>query len=114
MLDITPTIDEFLRAPSLSFQIYHRVPESKIFFHFVSMSSDLQFRGNNPGAVQYGNFINYYQFNPPENRLEVLPLDILTQIPDTKSKIYCLDIGCNAGVIILKNKDSTNGVFIYT
>lgn len=62
------------------------------------MSNDLHFRGNNPGAVQYGNFINYYQFNSPENRLEVFPMEILDQIENKNSKIFCLDIGCNAGV----------------
>lgn len=65
------------------------------------MSSNLQFRGNNPGAVQYGNFINYYQFNPPENRLEVFPIETLDQIRTEGTRLFCLDIGCNAGV---KNK----------
>lgn len=54
----------------------------------------LKFRGENPGAVQFGNFINYYQFNPVENRLKLLPIDIW----DPNKLFFGLDIGCNAGV----------------
>lgn len=62
------------------------------------MADGLQFRGNNPGAVQYGNFINYYQFNAPENRLEVFPTAVLDQIKSESAEVYCLDVGCNSGV----------------
>lgn len=54
----------------------------------------LNFRGGNPGAVQYGNFINYYQFNLPKNRLELLP----TNIWNVKDQFFGLDVGCNSGV----------------
>jgi hypothetical protein len=55
---------------------------------------ELDFKGGNPGAVQYGNFINYYQFHPPENRLKLLPTGVWN-----KTKPFCaLDLGCNAGV----------------
>jgi len=52
----------------------------------------------NPGAARFGNFINYYQFNPPENRLQFLPKDLLSSLsPPPNSPICALDIGCNAG-----------------
>ena len=53
-----------------------------------------------PGAARHGNFINYYQFNPAQNRIVHLPKDILkTQLPTAQSDpILCLDIGCNSGV----------------
>lgn len=54
---------------------------------------DLKFKGGNPGAVRYGNFINYYQFNPASNRLKLLPSNIWS-----KNQFYGLDLGCNAGV----------------
>jgi hypothetical protein len=36
-----------------------------------------------PGAARFGNFINYYQFNPPENRLKFLPAN-LSNMMDVK------------------------------
>lgn len=59
---------------------------------------ELNFKSNNPGAVRHGNFINYYQFHPAENRIKVLPTseDIWNSEGET---FVCLDIGCNAGVI---------------
>lgn len=68
------------------------------------MNENLQFRKNNPGAVQYGNFINYYQFNLPEHRLEIFPSEILSKFQNKDStRIVCLDIGCNAGVNLKGN-----------
>lgn len=75
-------------------------------------NNHLRHRGNDPGAVQYGNFINYYQFNAPENRLEVFPLEILDHLKNTTTKVFCLDIGCNAGVK-KRLKNSVENVFIY-
>ena len=51
-----------------------------------------------PGAARYGNFINYYTFNPPENRLKHIPDTLLANLGVTDSPICILDIGCNAGV----------------
>jgi hypothetical protein len=57
-----------------------------------------------PGAARWGNFINYYQFNPSEKRLCHLPKDLLTKLvpksddQKTEEPILCLDIGCNSGV----------------
>ncbi|KAG9260163.1 pre-miRNA 5'-monophosphate methyltransferase [Astyanax mexicanus] len=52
-----------------------------------------------PGAAPFGNFINYYSFNPPENRLELIPASLLQQLglnPDP-DPVLLLDVGCNSG-----------------
>ena len=54
-----------------------------------------------PGAARQGNFINYYSFNPAENRVKHLPLDLLQSNLEPRSSdgsILCLDIGSNSGV----------------
>ena len=56
---------------------------------------------SNPGAARQGNFINYYQFNPPSERLALLfPETILNQIQISIEDdcLICLDVGCNSGV----------------
>ncbi|KAL5283824.1 BCDIN3D family protein [Megaselia abdita] len=62
------------------------------------MSRELDFYSNDPGAVQHGNFINYYSFNKVEERLEILPKGIWKKkaLDDTKSFLI-LDVGCNSG-----------------
>jgi SAM-dependent methyltransferase len=55
-----------------------------------------------PGGARFGNFINYYQFNPAEERTCHLPEDLFTDLfPAGASKLYALDIGCNAGNLSL-------------
>ncbi|KAG7318991.1 hypothetical protein KOW79_017465 [Hemibagrus wyckioides] len=52
-----------------------------------------------PGAAPYGNFINYYTFNPPENRLSLIPSSLLEDVgyqPD-REPVLVLDVGCNSG-----------------
>lgn len=49
---------------------------------------------SDPGAVRYGNFKYYYNFNPVEKRMQLVPIDILPK----KAPFYALDIGCNSGV----------------
>ncbi|XP_027011364.1 pre-miRNA 5'-monophosphate methyltransferase [Tachysurus fulvidraco] len=52
-----------------------------------------------PGAAPCGNFINYYTFNPPENRLSLIPNTLLEDVgyhPDRES-VLMLDVGCNSG-----------------
>ncbi len=53
-----------------------------------------------PGSAQFGNFINYYQFNSAENRIDLLP-DSIWKEQSSKSgndnKFIVLDLGCNAG-----------------
>ncbi|XP_050310168.1 probable RNA methyltransferase CG11342 [Anthonomus grandis grandis] len=56
---------------------------------------DLNFKKGNPGAVQFGNFINYYQFHPPEKRISMLPKDIWNF--QNCDGLYALDVGCNSG-----------------
>lgn len=55
---------------------------------------------DDPGAAPYGNFINYYTFNPPENRLSLIPSTLLEDVgyqADTEA-LLLLDVGCNSGV----------------
>lgn len=60
----------------------------------MNLEKDLKFQGNDPGAVRFGNFINYYSFYPPNERIERLPKNIWK----TEDIIYhCLDVGCNTG-----------------
>ncbi|XP_058974391.1 probable RNA methyltransferase CG11342 [Musca domestica] len=59
----------------------------------------MEFRNKDPGAVQYGNFINYYQFNSAEERLKLLPADQWTTDDNAPNVPYLvLDVGCNSGV----------------
>ena len=56
---------------------------------------------DNPGAARQGNFINYYQFNPPSERLSLLfpeKLDGKLEEMVDGEPLVCLDIGCNSGV----------------
>jgi hypothetical protein len=65
----------------------------------------LDFVGSNPGAVRHGNFINYYEFHPAQERLQNLPTNLWTLESTDKSKFVALDIGCNTGVRMqLKSK----------
>ncbi|KAM4796073.1 RNA 5'-monophosphate methyltransferase [Rhinophrynus dorsalis] len=60
-----------------------------------------------PGAAPYGNFPNYYSFNPPESRISLLPAGLLSKLlrrtTGTDSRVepvtplLGLDIGCNTG-----------------
>ncbi|XP_010794786.1 pre-miRNA 5'-monophosphate methyltransferase [Notothenia coriiceps] len=54
---------------------------------------------NDPGAAPYGNFINYYTFNPPENRLSLIPATLLQDLglKDGLQNTLILDVGCNSG-----------------
>ncbi|XP_078621804.1 pre-miRNA 5'-monophosphate methyltransferase-like [Branchiostoma floridae x Branchiostoma japonicum] len=60
------------------------------------MAADPEFQ---PGAAPFGNFINYYSFNPPENRLRLLPAEFYTIIKrhSADRPLLGLDIGCNTG-----------------
>lgn len=60
----------------------------------VNNNCEFQFKGGNPGAVQYGNFINYYKFHSPQERIKLLP----TNIWNLSKPQIALDVGCNAGV----------------
>uniref|UniRef100_A0A3Q2YGQ2 RNA methyltransferase n=1 Tax=Hippocampus comes TaxID=109280 RepID=A0A3Q2YGQ2_HIPCM len=69
---------------------------------------------NDPGAAPYGNFINYYTFNPPENRLSVIPRTLLKDLGynDPRQTTLLLDVGCNSGelsVALYKHLVETQG-----
>lgn len=65
----------------------------------------MNIRNNDPGAVQYGNFMNYYQFNSAPERIKLLPdkdvwlsaVDKGRETPDHTPYVV-LDVGCNSGV----------------
>ncbi|XP_026163919.1 pre-miRNA 5'-monophosphate methyltransferase isoform X1 [Mastacembelus armatus] len=64
-----------------------------------SLSNDCVGDINDPGAAPYGNFINYYTFNPPENRLSLIPATLLQDLgcSDGQEPTLLLDVGCNSG-----------------
>ncbi|KAM9813437.1 pre-miRNA 5'-monophosphate methyltransferase [Neosynchiropus ocellatus] len=52
----------------------------------------------NSGAAPYGNFINYYTFNEPKNRLSLIPQTLLRDLGCVgNSQTLLLDVGCNSG-----------------
>lgn len=51
-----------------------------------------------PGASRHGNFMNYYQFHPAEERVRQLPRGVwLPRQTHPARKYVGLDVGCNAG-----------------
>ncbi|XP_017264154.1 pre-miRNA 5'-monophosphate methyltransferase [Kryptolebias marmoratus] len=53
-----------------------------------------------PGAAPHGNFMNYYTFNPPENRLSLIPASLLRDLGYSDGQdeaTLVLDVGCNSG-----------------
>ena len=74
---------------------------------------------SNPGATRQGNFINYYQFNPPSERLSLLfPNNLVSKLGifQDECTLTCLDIGCNSGVstTLLHSDSITSLKLIYT
>ncbi|XP_063529242.1 probable RNA methyltransferase CG11342 [Cydia strobilella] len=59
-------------------------------------SEDLNHLGNDPGAVKFGNFINYYSFHNVEHRTNNLNKQMFPA-PAANEPFLCLDIGCNTG-----------------
>lgn len=53
-----------------------------------------------PGAAPFGNFINYYDFNPPGNRLKLLQGQFCEFFNDSHfpEELCLLDVGSNSGV----------------
>ncbi|XP_072927124.1 pre-miRNA 5'-monophosphate methyltransferase [Hemitrygon akajei] len=52
------------------------------------------------GAAPYGNFSNYYHFNPPSERLRLIPAaDLAAELPARGggAALLALDVGCNSG-----------------
>ncbi|KAF4519869.1 hypothetical protein B566_EDAN005207 [Ephemera danica] len=62
----------------------------------------LVFEGDDPGAVRFGNFINYYSFHPAKNRIENFPDHIWTVPINYPATLACLDIGCNTGELTVE------------
>ncbi|XP_072307907.1 pre-miRNA 5'-monophosphate methyltransferase [Eucyclogobius newberryi] len=62
-----------------------------------SKSSEVESEIDDPGAAPFGNFINYYTFNPPENRLSLIPASLLKDLVHSEDKTLILDVGCNSG-----------------
>ncbi|MCI4390269.1 hypothetical protein PGIGA_G00120660 [Pangasianodon gigas] len=63
--------------------------------------SEIDEEKEDPGAAPYGNFINYYTFNPPENRLSLIPSTLLEDVGYQPARdaeaVLMLDVGCNSG-----------------
>lgn len=81
-----------------------------------SIDNDAVDEINDPGAAPYGNFINYYTFNPPENRLSLIPATLLQDLGygDGHQTTLVLDVGCNSGVCGCETETCTlsrNSVF---
>lgn len=67
----------------------------------MATRSEAMEEGDEPGAAPYGNFRNYYTFNPPENRLSLIPATLLRDLDhgdDQDEATLVLDVGCNSGV----------------
>ena len=47
-----------------------------------------------PGSARLGNFINYYEFNPADERVRHIDKTLFDNLEDANG----LDIGCNSGV----------------
>ena len=59
----------------------------------------LEFVGSNPGAVRHGNYINYDELHPAQERVNNLPTDIWKSDRLCADKPFVsLDMGCNTGV----------------
>lgn len=65
---------------------------------------DLEFRGNDPGAVTLGNFINYYAFHSVDKRIDNLNPEMFKSASYSKKEscFVCLDIGCNSGELTIE------------
>ncbi|XP_028303364.1 pre-miRNA 5'-monophosphate methyltransferase [Gouania willdenowi] len=60
--------------------------------------ADAEREETDPGAAPFGNFINYYTFNPPENRLGLIPASLLQELGfRSEEPTLILDVGCNSG-----------------
>ncbi|XP_046674734.1 pre-miRNA 5'-monophosphate methyltransferase-like [Homalodisca vitripennis] len=49
------------------------------------------------GSARHGNFNNYYNFHPAENRIRLLP-NYKSLVNKCNGKVVCLDVGCNTGM----------------
>ncbi|KAK6466784.1 pre-miRNA 5'-monophosphate methyltransferase-like [Huso huso] len=67
----------------------------------VTEEGKTEIDSGDPGAALFGNFINYYSFNPPENRLSLIPASLLQELGYSsaadRAPFLLLDVGCNSG-----------------
>ncbi|CAH2988748.1 unnamed protein product [Chilo suppressalis] len=63
----------------------------------IMATKELTFIGEDPGAVKHGNFINYYTFHSPTERIQNLHPSMFPSDNNQEQQIVCLDIGCNSG-----------------
>lgn len=62
----------------------------------------MEFRNKDPGAVQFGNFINYYSFHSASDRISLLPTHLWAIEAARSVDTYTvLDIGCNSGELTM-------------
>lgn len=59
-------------------------------------TEELTHLGSDPGAVKFGNFMNYYSFHSPGHRTNNLE-KLMFPAPIDNQPFLCLDIGCNTG-----------------
>lgn len=82
-----------------------------------SLNADSADEITDPGAAPFGNFINYYTFNPPENRLSLIPKTLLQDLGyDRDTTTLILDVGCNSGVCmnyrLIRTKFGLQAIFV--
>lgn len=96
--DVLPSIEHGTKPVVPMYRVLSKFHVKRRFKLFFKMCSNSE-RKFDPGAARYGNFINYYQFNPPDERIKYLPSNVLHEISklNHSSNLYCLDIGCNSG-----------------
>ncbi|XP_077997816.1 pre-miRNA 5'-monophosphate methyltransferase-like [Glandiceps talaboti] len=84
------------------------------------MAAAMEKKSFHPGAAPFGNFINYYSFNPVENRIKLMQDKLVKEITNQNESLpmLALDIGCNCGDLTVglynylkdsKNQHSTDG-----
>lgn len=72
-------------------------------------TKELNFIGNDPGAVKYGNFINYYSFHSATQRISNLQPQMFPASPN--EPVLCLDIGCNTGELTKELREYLKTVY---
>ena len=83
----------------MSFMKKVKVDADYVPLERVSTRRSKMEKDREPGTAKFGNFINYYSFNPARRRIDLISVTILRQVlKETTDRVLCLDIGCNSGV----------------
>lgn len=77
------------------FRFFH---ECKMTDNNISGENERSDEKTDPGSIRHGNFINYYQFHPAEERVRQLPRGVWQRLAYPARKYAGLDVGCNIGV----------------